>query len=220
MSLTSDPATSPSRTLRRLGHLPVVPTAYANRAQATEAMEPLRAAVTRQGYEDGYAAGRDEALAQMAQGRDEESRRVASALSSLHKAVTALQETETSLRAELHAAAPGLAYALLETLLGREAQLMTEPVREAIARALSLDDTTRPVVLRLNPVDVGTLDELGLARDTVIVRDPAVEPGGARVEIDEAMLDGQLSTALERVRDVLLGPEAPEAPQEGPGRAS
>ena len=44
----------------------------------------------------------------------------------------------------------------------------------------------------------------GLGREVCVVPDPAVEPGGALVEIGKATLDGQLSTALERVRQVLL----------------
>jgi flagellar biosynthesis/type III secretory pathway protein FliH len=38
-----------------------------------------------------------------------------------------------------------------------------------------------------------------------VVADPSVERGGAMVEVGRATLDGQLSSALDRVRQVLLG---------------
>ena len=69
----------------------------------------------------------------------------------------------------------------------------------------------QPATVRLNPADVEALD----ARRSRPGRSPwwptpSVEPGGAVVEIGRATLDGQLGPALERVRQVLLGPDAPE----------
>ncbi len=100
---------------------------------------------------------------------------------------------------------------ILEVLVAREAQLITDPVREAISRALALDDGVGPATVRLHPDDVATMGALDPGREVVVIPDPAVGRGGALVEIDDSVLDGQLESALDRVREVLLGDGAPGA---------
>jgi flagellar assembly protein FliH len=209
----SDPATAPARTIRRLGHLPAVPTAYANRNLSTESVETIRAQAAREGYDDGYDDGLARAAEEAARRRDEESALIAQAVAALRAAAAAVQGEESRLRAELHAAAPGLAFAILEVLVARDSALMADPVREAITRALALDDGMRSAKIRLHPLDVATLGDLDLGRDAAVIADAAVAPGGALVEVGEAVLDGQLDSALERVRRVLLGPADPVAAQ-------
>ena len=206
----SDPASAPTtRTIRRLGHLPAVPTAYASRNVPPESMETVRAAAARQGYDDGYADGLAQAHGEATRRKDQESARIADAVAALGAAATAVQGTVGLWRAELDAAAPGLAFAILEVLVAREAQLMTDPVREAVIRALALDDGVGPATARLHPDDVATLGALDLGREVTVIPDPAVGRGGALVEIEDSVLDGQLESALERVRQVLLGDAVP-----------
>jgi flagellar assembly protein FliH len=207
----SDPPTTAPRALRRLSHSPVVPTTYLSRNVALEAVEAEAAAAVRQGYDEGYAAGLARAAVVAAGLRHEESQRVAGALSALSAALAAAEESERHMRAEIEAAAPKLAFALLETLLGRELVLAVTPGRDAITRVLALDEGLEPATVRLNPVDVETLEVLDLGRVLNVVGDPSVERGGAVVEVGRAVLDGQLGSALERVRQVLLGPGEPEA---------
>jgi flagellar assembly protein FliH len=206
----TDPGATLTRTIRRLGHLPAVQTSYASRDDATTSIEALREEATRQGYEEGYSEGLAQASRDATRTKNEESQRVAEAVSALQSAVAALQQMEGRLRSELQAAAPELAFDLLEALLGRQSELTTDAARESVARALALDEGTRPATVRLHPVDVETLGDLHLARDVVVIADAGVEPGGALVEIDDTVFDGQLGTALERVRQVLLGSAAPE----------
>jgi flagellar assembly protein FliH len=203
-----DPPTTAPRALRRLSHSPAVPTTYRSRTVEMEAMEADTAAAVRQGYDDGYAEGLAAAGTEAARVRSEEAQRAAGALSALSRAVAAAEEAERSMRAEIQAAAPKLAFALVEALLGRELALAANPGREAVARVLALDEGMQPATVRMNPADLAAFDELDLGRVVHMVADPAVEPGGALVEIGRATLDGQLGPAVERVREILLGPGA------------
>lgn len=210
MSVSGHPdlPTAAPRALRRLSHSPAVPTTYRSRTVEAEAMEEDAAAAVRQGYDDGYAEGLAAAAAAAAGVRNEEAQRAAGALSALSRAVAAAEEAERTMRAEIQAAAPKLAFALVEALLGRELALAANPGREAVARVLALDEGMQPATVRMNPVDIATLDEGDLGRELNVVADPAVEPGGALVEVGRALLDGQLGPAVERVREILLGPGA------------
>jgi flagellar assembly protein FliH len=206
-----DPPTTAPRALRRLGHSPAVPTTYLSRDVAIEAMEADRAAAVRQGYDDGYAEGLARAAAVATSMRNEEARRAAGVLSALSQALVAAEESERHMRTEIQAAAPKLAFALLEVLLGRESALAANPGQDAVSRVLALDEGMQPATVRLNPGDIEALEEVDLGRVLNVVADPSVEPGGAVVEIGRATLDGQLGPALERVRQVLLGSGEPGA---------
>jgi flagellar assembly protein FliH len=203
-----DPRVIPTRELRRLAHSPAVATTYANRAADEESVEGRRAAVHRQGYEDGYAQGLERALADADRVRSEESLRIETALAALTQAITDVREAGVGIRSEIQASAPRLAFALVEQLLGRELELSLNPGREAIIRILSLDAGTNPATIRMNPADVlvlGEISDLGLTREVKVVADPVIESGGVLVELGDTTLDGQLNTALERVRKALLG---------------
>lgn len=204
-----DPLMLPTRGLRRLAHLPAVPITYASRDTEEESMEIRRAAAERQGYEDGYTKGLERALADADRARGEESLRVEAALALLARAVTDAHEVGVRLRKEIQASAPKFAFALVEELLARELKLMVNPGLEAIIRTLALDEGTLPATVRMNPADaknLGEMSDLGLDREILVVADPAIEAGGVLIEIGSATLDGQLNTALERVRKALFGP--------------
>jgi flagellar assembly protein FliH len=206
-----DPSDLPApgaRELRRLTHTAVVPTTYENRGPQLESMEFERAAAARQGYEEGYAEGLERAVADLARKSAEESQRAALALAALSQAVCAAQASAHKVRTEVQEAAPKLAFELLETLFAREVSLAVNPGYEAIARVMSLDKGHDPVTVWMHPVDIeslGELTDIGLGREVNVVADPSVERGGAMVEVGRATLDGQLSSALDRVRQVLLG---------------
>ena len=132
-----------------------------------------------------------------------------------YKAVTALSRSVDAARsayeersAQLESAVPRFAFELLEALFDRESVLAVEPGREAVARALALDESYLPAVARLSPGDADTIAdiaELSPSRPLTVVADPTVEPGGAMVEIGSTTIDSQLSRALERVRAVIVG---------------
>jgi flagellar assembly protein FliH len=200
----AEPPTTASRSLRRLAHQPAVPTMYLSREADFDSIAVDRAAAVRRGYDEGYADGLARAASDAAEVRLEESRRAEATLATLARVITAVQERDVQLRAEMQSAAPKLAFELLQALLAREVSLSTNPGHDAVARALALDEGVQPVRVRMNPVDIAALTDLGLARVTSVEPDPRVEPGGALVEIGQATIDGQLGPALMRVRQVLL----------------
>lgn len=203
MSGLHDPPSTAPRALRRLIHSHVVPTTYLNRN--SEAMEADSAAALRRGYDDGYAEGLARAAADAAAQRTEDDQKASAALSALARALAGADESERRMRAEVQSAAPKLAFALVEAILGRELTLAANPGHEAVARALALDEGMQPATVHLNPADVDALAAVDVGRVVRVVADPAVERGGALVEIGRATLDAQIGSAVERVRQILLG---------------
>ncbi len=204
----SDPPGKPIRTLRRLSHSTVVKTNYLSRVAEIEMLDEDRSEAIRQGYELGYAEGLAKAAREALAARAEAEKRAQTAFSALTSAVFSVQEADNALRAEISTTVPKLVFALLEQLLARESELATNPGREAIIRAIGLDDGIQPVVIRMNPADietVGEITDMSLGRDICIVADSSVEPGGALAEIGRSTVDAQLGSALDRVKRVLLG---------------
>lgn len=211
----SDPRTRPMSELRRLSHSAVVTTAYVGRKAEIDpqSIDLRRDQAVREGYEDGYADGLAKAAVEAAAAREEESRRAEVAFSALSRALNQLQGAEKVMRAEIQQAAPKLAFELVKELLAREVELATNPGRDAVVRALALDEGSQSATLRLNPNDIETLGEIAdvtLGREVCIIGDSDIERGGALVEIGNATLDAQLGPALDRVRRVLLGPDGIE----------
>lgn len=201
-----------TRELRRLSVARAVPVAYSNRSEeAALDLEAERSRVLREAYEVGYADGLSRAAGEAARAHDETSRQLTQLLEALRHAVADAQCCESQARRELQETASALAFTLLEELVGREVALASNPGRDAIARALALDSGSEPATVRLHPADyevLGELDELGEVaggRELRVVPDERVDRGGALVEIGRSTLDGQLHTALARVRAVLLG---------------
>jgi flagellar assembly protein FliH len=160
------------------------------------------------GYEAGYSDGRRDAEAGIQDAERRRAARVERAVSALGRSVDEARAAYAARWAELEGSVPQFAFDLLEALFGREARLSTDPGREAVARALALDRSTVPAAVRLHPEDaatVGDLADLAPDRQLTVVADPTVEPGGALVEIGSTTIDSQLSQALERVREVIVG---------------
>jgi flagellar assembly protein FliH len=167
------------------------------------------------GYEVGYADGQRDAEEAARDAERERVARVDSAVSALCRSVEAARSAYEERAAQLEGAVPRFAFELLEALFDRESALAVDPGREAVARALALDESTLPAVARLSPGDADTIagfDDLSPSRSLKVVSDPTVEPGGALLEIGSTTIDSQLSRALERVREVIVGP-AEEVPR-------
>ncbi|MFZ0249318.1 MAG: FliH/SctL family protein [Acidimicrobiales bacterium] len=163
------------------------------------------------GYEAGYADGQRAAETEARETERRSTARVDTAVSALCRAAHAARLAYEERSGILERAVPQFAFALLEELFGRESVLAVDPGRDAIARALALDDGMLPAVARLSPGDaavVGDLADLAPSRQVTVVADPTVEPGGALVEIGSTTIDSQLAHALRRVRAVLVGQPA------------
>jgi flagellar assembly protein FliH len=160
------------------------------------------------GYEAGYADGQRDAEAAARDAEGDSLARVDRALSALSRSVDAARSAYEERAAQLEGAVPQFAFDLLETLFGRESALAVDPGRQAVARALALDESTLPAVARLCPDDaatIGDVADLSPSRPLTVVADPTVEPGGALVEVGSTTIDSQLSRALDRVRAVIIG---------------
>jgi flagellar assembly protein FliH len=160
------------------------------------------------GYEEGYEDGQRDAEAAAQDAARAEDARIDSAVAALSRSVEEARAEYEERSARFERAVPQFAFDLLEVLFGRESALAVDPGREAIARALALDDSALPVVARLSPGDaasIGDVVDLSPSRPLTVVADPTVEPGGALVEIGSTTIDSQLSDALERVRAVIAG---------------
>ena len=159
------------------------------------------------GYEAGYADGQRDAEAAAREAELANLARVDNAVTALSRSVEAMRSAYEERSAQLESAVPRFAFDLLEALFGRESVLAADPGREAIARALALDESARAAVAPLSPDDADTIGDIAdlTSRPLTVVADPTVEPGGAMVEIGPTTIDSQLSRALERVRAVIVG---------------
>ena len=169
------------------------------------------------GYEDGYAAGQEAARAEAVEAARRADARLEQALGALGHASHAAALGFAERRDRLEHSVTAFAFDLVETLLGRELALTAEPGRDAVARALAVDCSDLPAMVRIHPDDAEAMrsvdgDALAGTRELTVVADASVEPGGAIVEIGETTIDSQLSAAVQRVRDILLaGPDETHA---------
>jgi flagellar assembly protein FliH len=166
------------------------------------------------GYAAGYAAGQDAARAEAVSEAGLAHARLEQALGALGQASRAAVLACAERRDQLEHSVTAFAFELVETLVGRELALSTHPGRDAVARALAVDRSDAPATVRIHPDDAGALSDLDAdaltgTRELHIVVDASVEPGGALVEIGEATIDSQISAAVQRVRDMLLGQRDP-----------
>lgn len=207
----SESVATSTRELRRLAHATVVPTTYTSLPGVSERVGPdapsdERATGYAEGYAEGYARGAEAARADVERERREEASRRATALAALEAAASEVREAGARARDELFEAASRVAFALVEELLAHELSVSLNPGRDALVRTLAADEGSGPATAYLNPEDLARLGEvatLHLGREVTLVADAAVARGGARVEIGDTVLDGQITTALERVREVL-----------------
>jgi flagellar assembly protein FliH len=165
--------------------------------------ESTRTAARSQGYAVGWAEGQRaarEAADQDARAHAETSRlaeeeRVGehrAAVRALELAAARLHETVAEVCGRLESRVSALAGDLTETILGE----LRHDV-DAVRRALALAPEGEPVAIRVHPSAVAE------AAGVRVIADPSLLPGDALVEYDDHVLDLRITTALERVREVL-----------------
>src|SRR4051794_26723436 len=189
-------------------------------ALPTELYERLRAEAQSAGYASGWAQGRREAELAAGAARDQadaEARQAAAAqaaraqqaLIAVAGAAAQLEQRMVPTTAELEELIMTTAFAIAESVIGRELASATEPGRDAVARALALTPTDRPVTVRLHPTDYATVTEEQPARvemngrEVNLVADHSLHPGDAVAECDATTVDARIQPALNRVREVL-----------------
>ena len=180
------------------------PAASVEELQAME--RKTREEAARVGYEDGFAAGRQEALAQGEVATQADRQRLEQALAALDAATGALRMQQDVIVADVEEQIVTLALSVAEAVLGRELVIAAAPARDALSRALALAPHGVTAIARLNPADAGTIgDVAGLAADrtVTIVSDESVEAGGCVLDVGPCRIDAQVAPALARVREAL-----------------
>ncbi len=155
-----------------------------------------------EGREEGYRAATSEMEAAEAAGRAAQMRRVADAVVAAATQVAAARREAVAVGA---AEAAELAYDLAESFLRREL-VLGRAALDAVVRSMALVPEGEDLIIRLNPSDSVTPEELAeLAPEVAVklVADPRIEPGGCVIQAGPCRIDSQLGTALDRVRDVL-----------------
>lgn len=177
-------------------------------------VEQARAAAQAQGFSTGWAEGRraaeaeaiENARRQAAAAADAEARREAehrAALDAVHALAEQLAAQVGQVCASVESRVVEIALDLTEELLGHELSVAADPARDAVRRALALlpdEPVTRVLV---SPLD-GISDELrDLAGTASVVTDASLGRGEVMVHATDVVVDGRVSGAMARVREVL-----------------
>ncbi|WP_347059472.1 FliH/SctL family protein [Blastococcus sp. HT6-30] len=182
-----------------------------------EELARLRAQARTEGFAAGHAEGllaADAVVAEAERAAEQRlaevqarwERRLVSATAALGAAARQLEETVRPVADDIRDSIVGTVLTLVEEILGRELALATDPVMDAVRRALSFCPADAPTVVRLHPDDLAEVpaDALAELPDSVrVVADLAVERAGAIAESGPRRIDAQLGTALARVQAVL-----------------
>jgi flagellar assembly protein FliH len=179
--------------------------------------EDVRAEARAKGYAEGWAEGRRAAAvlaqAELARLQADELRSQQTARAAAERAVAAAVEDwtrrTTPVLDELADVVVDAALALAETVIGRELSAIAkrDTARLALRRALSPLAPGTPVILRMNPEDLATLDSTAAQEGHLVqlVADASLASGDAVAEQDGATVDGRVSAALARARAVARG---------------
>jgi flagellar assembly protein FliH len=170
------------------------------------AVRDARAQAEATGFAEGYAAGVAAAEAEVAARAAAFEEGCRRALAALRQAAEDLRRRQAVALDEVADQAAALALEIARAVLQREVAASADPGRDALARALHLVPDEGPVAVRLHPADAaraGDVADLLPGREVVVVPDPSVQPGGCLVQVGATRVDAQLSTALERVAEVL-----------------
>ena len=197
----------------RLGNTAVLGDTVTEHLLSTLAAD-ARAAASAQGYAMGWAEGRRaaEEQARVAEAEADERRRLIeeqheaehqAAIAALLRAAATLEESVAATCARVETHAVRLAAQLTETLVGHEVSVAKNPGLGAVRRALALMPGEPVARIRVAPEAATNPELVALAGTAVVVADPSLGRGDALVESDSAVVDARVSTALQRVLEVL-----------------
>lgn len=174
------------------------------RAQATSMVDRIDAARA-EGYEQGWAAARDE-LARSADG--ERRRQTAELVEALTAAAAAVVGDRQRAVSVAQHEVVALAVELAEAVVRRDLAMGSHTAADALHRALSLAPAGEDLLVRLHSsdvVDAGELQALVPDRQVRVLADDTVEPGGCLVEAGPCHIDAQIGPAMARARRLLAG---------------
>jgi type III secretion protein L len=143
--------------------------------------------VKKRAHDEGYKAGRDQGVAELAEIVAHASQR--------------LEQIEAQAVPQLR----DLALTIARKILGRELEFHPEAVVDVVKQALAEKARQRrEIVLRVNPEDLATIREhraellevLSRAKEIGVREDPDVARSGVIIETDAGIIDAQLETQL------------------------
>jgi len=174
-----------------------------SREDARATIEAEARAAREAAWDEGFAAGREEALAALEPAR-----------SALLEAAAALERSVEDAVPEAERRAIELAVALAEKILASAVEADPELVASVVTGALRRALHHGPLVLEVNPADVelvrASLDgigaELGGLPRLDLVGERRIPRGGCVVDTSEGQIDARLDTQLARGAAVLREP--------------
>ncbi|MCL4434250.1 MAG: FliH/SctL family protein [Actinobacteria bacterium] len=173
------------------------------RRPATSSLQDRVEKARSAGYEEGYRKGMEDAISSMQAERVE---LVAKLASSIEEAAGRLAEGRYEVLKVASREVVDLAVRIAGAILLRELAVSRNPGREALERAVGLVPQGSDLVIRMHPDDAVNPDDLVPlvnGESITIVADDSVERGGCVVQAGSCTVDGQISTALKRVADLL-----------------
>ena len=174
--------------------------------------ERARATAEAQGYAVGWASGAREAAAATQRDRDELSSRAShtehlrraeheAAVAALAQAAELLAQATARACALVGAQAVELALGVTESVLG--AATAAALPRDVVARAVDVLPERGLVRVRLHPDVLRLVSPADLPATVAFEADATLGPADALVEVDDALVDLRVGTALRRVREAL-----------------
>lgn len=176
-----------------------------------DALEAAIAEAREAGWAEGHQAG-------IAEGRRSEETRTRSALDAAARAVTEVEARLLRMEEAAQQELPALATAIAAHLVGHAVEADPAVLSRLVQQAVSEFLPDEPVRIRVHPRDLamlsGPMGARGASEGAVTGRtvrwisDEDVRPGGCLVEGRERLVDGRVSTALERIYRALSGDDA------------
>jgi flagellar assembly protein FliH len=171
------------------------------------------------GYADGMrragveaAAFRARLEAEHAASQDALKVRVGAEIEALAAARAAIRERCAPVLADAERTLFECALSLAEAVLGRELSDGAASSRAALARALSGPPESQPLRVRMNPLDAQAVEahllQAGVPAGIDVVAEMSLSRGDALADFPDGFLDARVSSALDRARKSLLGPDA------------
>lgn len=182
--------------------LPAVASHAAAPAPLDDALPPVERLLhdaRREGFEEGKAAGRAEAVSSVEAARQKRIEQLASCISEAAEKAASMRE---EIVREVSRDVAALVVDLTEVLVGRVME-GRRALCDTIVRALALAPEGPDLVIRVSTHAGISDDEIRTvagAGNVDVVRDPLVDAGGCIVTVGGCRIDAQVSTALERVR--------------------
>ncbi len=190
---------------------PAAPAVPESTASAAERWEAAIEAARAEGWEDGHRAG-------IAEGRASEEARTRSAFDAAARVVSEVEARLAQMEEGALRDLPGLATAIASHLVGQTVESDPALLARLVQQAVSEFLPDEPLKIRVNPRDLALLsgplgadiegDDPVAGRTVRWISDPEVRPGGCLVESRDRLVDGRVSTALERIYRAMTEDEA------------